>query len=95
MLRDGEAVEVGMAKSSMFAVAVLAAAALPAPAAHASGYYVYCANDKIEVDSRDPDQMRSARGSGICLMGQHSYLSDAQSFAQKNFGGVGARCSCR
>ena len=35
-------------------------------AAHASGYYVYCANSKIEVDSRDFAQMKSARGSGIC-----------------------------
>ena len=64
-------------------------------AAHASGYYVYCANSKIEVDSRDFAQMKSARGSGICQLGSFGYLSDAQSFAKKNFGGVGGKCSCR
>ncbi len=58
-------------------------------------YYVYCANNRIEVDSRNPDQMRSARGSGVCMLGQFNYLSDAQSFAQRNFGGAGRSCSCR
>lgn len=60
-----------------------------------SGYYVYCANGKIEVDSRPPDQMRSARGSNLCMLSQFGFLSDAQSFAQKNFGGAGKPCSCR
>lgn len=62
--------------------------------AHAA-YYVYCANNKIEVDSRNPDQMRSARGSGVCMLSQFNFLSDAQSFAQRNFGGAGRPCSCR
>ncbi|MCC7427545.1 MAG: hypothetical protein IT557_11610 [Alphaproteobacteria bacterium] len=61
----------------------------------AAGYYVYCANNKIEVDSRDPNQMRIARGSGVCLMGSFGYRMDAESFARRNFGGAGARCSCR
>ncbi|MGE0424601.1 MAG: hypothetical protein AB7O88_20245 [Reyranellaceae bacterium] len=75
---------------------VLAALLALAPvAARASGYYVYCANSKIEVDSRDFGQMKSARGSGICQLGSFGYLSDAQSFAKKNFGGVGGKCSCR
>jgi hypothetical protein len=76
---------------------VLAAAllALTPFTAQAASYFVYCANDKIEVDSRDFNQMKSARGSGICQLGAFDYLSDAQSFAQKNFGGPGKKCSCR
>jgi hypothetical protein len=60
-----------------------------------SHYYVYCANGKIEVDGRDPEQMRIARGSGVCMLSQFGFRSDAQSFAEKNFGGVGKPCSCR
>jgi hypothetical protein len=67
---------------------------LPMPAL--ASYYVYCANGRVEVDGRNPQQMRSARGSGICQMGaEFKYLSDAQSFAQRNFGGAGKPCSCR
>lgn len=58
-------------------------------------YYVYCANNRIEVDSRDPEQMRGARGSGVCQMGQFNFRMDAESFARNNFGGAGGRCSCR
>jgi hypothetical protein len=78
----------------IFALAA-ALIALSPFAAQAAGYFVYCANDKIEVDSRDFAQMKSARGSGICQLGSFNYLSDAQSFAQKNFGGPGKKCSCR
>lgn len=78
-----------------FAFVALAVAALFAPAAALADYYVYCANNRIEVDSRNPDQMRSARGSGTCQMGpKFGFLSDAQSFAQRNFGGAGRACSC-
>lgn len=73
---------------------VFVLAAWPA-AAQQTRYSVYCANEKIEVDSRTPQQMASARGSGTCRLQSFNYLSDAQSFAQRNFGGVGARCSCR
>ncbi len=58
-------------------------------------YSVYCANGKIEVEMRTLEQMKSARGSDVCQFGEFNYLSDAQSFAKKNFGGDGARCSCR
>ncbi len=79
-----------------FVFAAIAAAALLAPAAALADYYVYCANNRIEVDSRNPDQMRSARGSGTCQMGpKFGFLSSAQDFARNNFGGAGARCSCR
>jgi hypothetical protein len=80
------------------AAAALAAVLLSGPhqaAAATSHYYVYCANGRIEVSHSDPNQMRIARGSGVCMLGQFNYLSDAQSFAQRNFGGAGRSCSCR
>ena len=79
-----------------FAFAALAAAALFAPAVARADYYVYCANNRIEVDGRNPEQMRIARGSGMCQMGpKFGFLTDAQTFAQRNFGGAGRSCSCR
>ena len=76
--------------------AILIAALLLAPATAFANYYVYCANNRIEVDGREPDQMRIARGSGVCQMGpRFGFLSDAQAFAQRNFGGPGRACSCR
>jgi hypothetical protein len=78
------------------APAATLAAFLLAPAPALADYYVYCANGKIEVESRDPEQMRIARGSGVCQMGpRFGFLSDAQNFAQRNFGGPGRPCSCR
>lgn len=80
---------------TLFAAA-LVAATLSLPTAALASYYVYCANGKIEVDGRDPDQMRNARGSNVCQMGpRFGYLSDAQNFARRNFGGEGRACSCR
>lgn len=79
-----------------FVFAALAMAAVLAPAAARADYYVYCANSRIEVDSRDPDQMRIARGSSFCAMGpSFSTRSDAENFARRNFGGTGGSCSCR
>ena len=72
---------------------VVLAAALPVAAQ--TRYSVYCANDKIEVDSRTPDQMRSARGSGACLLQSFNFATDARDFARRNFAGEGSRCSCR
>jgi hypothetical protein len=77
------------------AAAVSFAVALSTLPAQAAGYYVYCANNKIEVDSRDFTQMKTARGSGICQMGSFGFRMDAESFAKKNFGGVGGKCACR
>ncbi|MBR0683312.1 hypothetical protein GXW74_22695 [Roseomonas eburnea] len=79
-----------------FVFAAMAVAALLAPAAARADYYVYCANNRIEVDSRNPEQMRIARGSGVCQMGpKFGFLSSAQDFARNNFGGAGRPCSCR
>ena len=65
------------------------------PAAAQTRYSVYCANNKIEVDSRTSEQMRSARGSGACLLQSFNFATDARDFARRNFGGEGSRCSCR
>jgi hypothetical protein len=76
--------------------AALLGIVLLAPLPALANYYVYCANGKIEVYGREPDQMRIARGSGVCQMGpRFGFLSDAQNFAQRNFGGPGRACSCR
>lgn len=76
----------------LLAAAMLALGAAPALA----DYYVYCANGRIEVDGRNPEQMRSARGSNLCQMGpRFGFRSDAMTFAQRNFGGEGRSCSCR
>ena len=83
----------------MHRIIVIAAACLAVVlsplSAQAAGYFVYCANNKIEVDSRDPAQMKTARGSGVCQMGSFGFRMDAESFAKKNFGGVGGKCACR
>ncbi|MCW5772329.1 MAG: hypothetical protein KIT16_11880 [Rhodospirillaceae bacterium] len=84
-----------LAASAALPASGAAADQRPAPQLAQSHYYVYCANGKIEVDSRDPEQMRSARGSDTCMLSRFNYLSDAQSFARKNFNGVGARCACK
>jgi hypothetical protein len=76
-------------------VTAVFATALSAHTARAAGYYVYCVNNKIEVDSRDPAQMKTARGSGVCQMGSFGFRMDAESFAKKNFGGIGGKCACR
>lgn len=78
------------------AIATAAAMLFGAPAAALADYYVYCANGRIEVDGRNPQQMRIARGSGVCQMGpRFGFLSGAQDFAKRNFGGAGRPCSCR
>jgi hypothetical protein len=66
------------------------------PVTAQASYYVYCANGRVEVDGRNPQQMRSARASGICQMGAKCrFLSGAQSFAQRNFGSADRPCFCR
>jgi hypothetical protein len=76
--------------------ALLVGAALLAPAAALADYYVYCASGRIEIDQRDPDQMRIARGTSVCQMGPgFGTRSDAENFARRNFGGAGGSCSCR
>ena len=56
-------------------------------------YGVFCANGRIEIDSRSEDEMRRQRGA--CQFGRFPFRMDAESFARKNFKSVGAPCSCR
>ncbi len=79
----------------ILAIVALVLIAVSASAQAQSSYYVYCAGGRIEVDGRDPEQMRIARGSGVCVLGQFGTRSDAENFARRNFGGVRSSCSCR
>jgi hypothetical protein len=58
-----------------------------------SSYGVFCASNRIEIDMRSEEQMRSQRGA--CQFARFSTRSDAENFARKNFKAVGASCSCR
>lgn len=64
------------------------------PRAETTMYSVFCANEKIEVDMRTLDQMKSARGSDVCMFGQFTSYSSALDLANRQFGGVGAKCTC-
>ena len=75
-------------------MAVLLMCVLSASLSFASKYYVYCANGKVEVDMRDPQQMKSARGSNTYMMSEFNNKIDADKFA-KQLGGVGASCPKR
>ena len=77
-------------KTMMFA-GVLAAG--PSFAQSYESYGVFCASGRIEVDSRSEEQMRSQRGA--CQFSRFSSRSDAETFARRNFNGVGGSCSCR
>jgi hypothetical protein len=75
--------------------ALVLAATLTAGAANANTTYgVFCADGEIEVDMRSLQEMVSARGNNTCQLGRYQLMGDADRFAQKNFGGVGASCSC-
>lgn len=74
-----------------FALVFLLLTILWSSEALADKYRVYCANGKIEVDTRDVKQMKSARGSSIYMLGEFDYRTEAVEFAKK-FGGVGAQC---
>src|SRR5262245_60970788 len=61
-----------------------------AAVAQAESYGVFCAGGRIEIDSRSEEQMRTQRGA--CQLGRFSSRSDAEGFARRNFGQVGASC---
>jgi hypothetical protein len=78
------------------ATAALAAAAfalMGGVALAQTTYGVFCANGRIEIDSRTEDEMRRQRGA--CQFARFPFRMDAESFARKNFKQVGAPCSCR
>lgn len=66
----------------------------PAAALEVERYYVYCADDRIEVSFWDLEQMMVRRGSDVCQFMSYTSYSSALDFAKKNFGGEGSSCSC-
>jgi hypothetical protein len=85
----------GIRKISIKAVvAAIALATISGGAALAQTTYgVFCANGRIEIDSRSEEEMRRQRGA--CQFSRFPFRMDAESFARKNFKSVGAPCSCR
>ncbi|MGP1517242.1 MAG: hypothetical protein ACTTJV_06440 [Ottowia sp.] len=70
--------------------ALFSAVAFAGPVAPAK-YTVYCANGKIEVDMRNLESMRSARGRDTYALREFTHISDARKFAA-NMGGIGSAC---
>ena len=75
------------------AVIVLAGLMSVPASADTESYGVFCASGRIEVDARSADQMQSQRSA--CQFARFPTRSDAETFARRNFGGIGATCSCR
>ncbi len=80
-------------KALVLTMVLLGAICLAAPCL-AAEYTVYCANGKIEVDTRDEAQMKSARGGDVKVLSKFQYKTDADNFAKK-LGGVGAQCKSK
>jgi hypothetical protein len=56
-------------------------------------YKLYCVNGKIEIGSRDLNEMKAARGDRVCELGAFDTFSQAIE-ASKRRGGVGSPCTC-
>jgi hypothetical protein len=83
-------------RATRFVITLLAV--LAPGSAVAMTTYVYCINDRIEVDPRDPQQMRSDRGdSEICIIGpSFDFGPDARRWVEANLrAGVGGACTCK
>lgn len=61
-------------------------------AACAESYGVFCTVGRISVDSRTEEQMKTQRGG--CQITRLSSRVSAENYAVKNYGAVGASCSC-
>ena len=76
------------------ALALLGAGMLPGAAL--ADYWVYCIHGRVRIESRPPaDVGRSYIASSICAFQSFVHISDARSFAQRNWRGEGQACSCR
>jgi hypothetical protein len=84
--------KVRLAFAAMFA-GLIAVGPASVVLAETSSYGVFCANGRIEIDSRSEEEMRRQRGA--CQFARFPFRMDAESFARKNFKTVGAPCSCR
>ena len=86
---------VAMALSCALSVpAAVSLSVRPAAAYEVEHYTVYCADERIEISFWDLEQMKVRRGSDVCQFASYTSSSDAQRFAEKNFGGEGKPCSC-
>lgn len=85
-----------LALAAAFGLTIPSVPVFPQPAAayEVERYYVYCADDRIEVSFWDLEQMMVRRGSGVCQFASYTSYSSALDFAKKNFGGEGSSCSC-
>jgi hypothetical protein len=63
-------------------------------AAQSTHYSVFCNNGRIAIESSTLEYMRNIYGRNVCMFAQFNYLSDAQNFVQRNYGGTGRSCSC-
>jgi hypothetical protein len=84
---------VSMDRRLAYAVVVVALVTMSSAAFAQTTYGVFCANGRIEIDSRSEEEMRRQRGA--CQFARFPFRMDAESFARKNFKSVGASCSCR
>ena len=78
--------------------AMLPVLCLSAAPAMANTTYVYCVENRIEVDMRNPRQMQSDRGHAtICIIGPtFDFGPDATRWVEANLRQrVGGPCSCR
>ena len=73
---------------------LMSLANVPNTLAESTKYSVFCVSGKLAIDGRTLDQMKSARGSDTCQLGQFNFRMDAMDFA-KQFGGEGAACRCK
>jgi len=77
-------------------IAAASCANLLAVAPAAADYWVYCIHNRIRIESRPPaDVGRSYIATSLCTLGSFRHVSDARSFATKNWRGEGQSCACR
>ncbi|HKU94878.1 MAG TPA: hypothetical protein VJR58_06360 [Vineibacter sp.] len=79
-------------------VAAVAAIVTLAPLGALAQNYIYCVNDRIEVDKRNPRQMQGDRGhSTICIIGPtFDSRYDALAWVEKYLRAkVDGPCSCK
>ena len=79
---------------SVLSVPAISVPVQPARALEPERYTVCCADDRIEVSFWDLEQMKVRRGLDVGQFQSYTSYSSALNFAQKNFGGEGADCSC-
>jgi hypothetical protein len=83
-----------LALFSALTVPVTFMTAQPVMALEAERHTVYCADERIEIATWDLEQMKVRRGLEVCQLASYTSSGDALRFAEENFGGEDADCSC-